>query len=563
MSEGEHLCCEVVVVGSGFAGSILARILARAPIPGGRSRRVVLVERGAHPRFALGESSTPLAAISLERLAHRHGLADLRAFAAYGRWSAAQPRLRRGLKRGFSFFAHRRGMPFGVSSQAEARLLVAASPSDELADAHWLRQDVDAELATRAQEAGVIFRDRTVLTGYEEGANGVVLRGERQGRRLTIEADFVVDASGRDGFLAGCLGLTSVVDQVPVTSSLLAGHFHGVHGFVETVSEEGTRLAAGPYPDDRAAVHHLLEEGWMYQLPFDHGVMSAGFLLPPGGDAGRLAAAASAGDGDRLWRYWRCLCADYPSLSRQFRHAGPAGRLIYRRRVQHRLDRAVAVGGRGRWLLLPGGYAFADPLFSTGIAWSLVAVERVASLWDGLAAGEVPEPAALAGYGALLSREASWIESLVATAYRAIEVAQAAPGVGADLRPFAAVAQLYFVAASFHEASQRLKPEGCDWPWEGFLACDEGGLRAILDEADHWLCTWEEGLEGASWADRAAEFERWIGPAIEPWNIAGLADPRRQNLYPVDFAPLVAGAAKLGLSVAQVEAALPRLGGLG
>ena len=54
--------CEVAIVGSGFAGSLLARILAVLGYD------VVLLERGRHPRFAIGESSTPLANLSLERI---------------------------------------------------------------------------------------------------------------------------------------------------------------------------------------------------------------------------------------------------------------------------------------------------------------------------------------------------------------------------------------------------------------------------------------------------------------------------------------------------------------
>jgi FADH2 O2-dependent halogenase len=53
---------EVAVVGSGFAGSLMARVLATLGYD------VVLLERGTHPRFAIGESSTPLANLSLERL---------------------------------------------------------------------------------------------------------------------------------------------------------------------------------------------------------------------------------------------------------------------------------------------------------------------------------------------------------------------------------------------------------------------------------------------------------------------------------------------------------------
>ncbi len=44
---------DVIVLGAGFAGSMIALVLHQL------GRRVVLVERGRHPRFALGESSTP------------------------------------------------------------------------------------------------------------------------------------------------------------------------------------------------------------------------------------------------------------------------------------------------------------------------------------------------------------------------------------------------------------------------------------------------------------------------------------------------------------------------
>src|SRR5881392_3003048 len=120
--------CEIVIVGSGFAGSLLARVLAVLDYD------VVLLERGTHPRFAIGESSTPLGNLSLERIARRYNLPDCYRLAAHGRWIEHHADLRRGLKRGFTFYRHHSGER--VSSE---RLLVAASPSDDVADTHWLR----------------------------------------------------------------------------------------------------------------------------------------------------------------------------------------------------------------------------------------------------------------------------------------------------------------------------------------------------------------------------------------------------------------------------------------
>src|SRR4051812_44674615 len=143
--------CEVAIVGSGFAGSLMARVLAV------QGYDVVLLERGSHPRFAIGESSTPLANLSLERLGVRYGLADCYRLAAHGRWCAHHPELRRGLKRGFTYYRHHPGEPFANRGLTSERLLVAASPEDKVADTHWLRADIDAHFVREAQAAGVEY----------------------------------------------------------------------------------------------------------------------------------------------------------------------------------------------------------------------------------------------------------------------------------------------------------------------------------------------------------------------------------------------------------------------
>ena len=65
----EHVDADVAVIGSGFAGSLVSLALTRC------GRRVAMIERGRHPRFAIGESSTPLANLLLEELADRYEIA--------------------------------------------------------------------------------------------------------------------------------------------------------------------------------------------------------------------------------------------------------------------------------------------------------------------------------------------------------------------------------------------------------------------------------------------------------------------------------------------------------
>ena len=53
----------------------------------------------------------------------------------------------------------------------------------------------------------------------------------------------------------------------------------------------------------------------------------------------------------------------------------------------------------------------------------------------------------------------------------------------------------------------------------------------------------------------------WVTRAISTRNIAGLAEPQRHNLYPVDFDVLVERHALLGMTREELVAALPALRG--
>src|SRR5262245_59267084 len=94
---GSRLDVDVAIVGSGFAGAIAAMALQR------RGRRVALIERGRHPRFVIGESTTPLTNLLLEELADRYDLPRLRVFSKWGTWQRARPDVSCGIKRGFTF----------------------------------------------------------------------------------------------------------------------------------------------------------------------------------------------------------------------------------------------------------------------------------------------------------------------------------------------------------------------------------------------------------------------------------------------------------------------------
>ena len=529
--KAEH--AQVVIVGSGFAGALLARLLAV------QGFAVILIERGRHPRFAIGESSTPLANLCLERLAEHYGQPDLHQLAAHGRWLEHLPDLRRGRKRGFTFYRHEPGKHYANDAENRARLLVAASPTDHVADSHWLRADVDHHMVRRAVAAGVDYRDATQVTEVAVSGRGVSLRTEGEGGIREIRAEMIVDATGPGGLLRRALRIPSLLRRTATRSSLLFSHFTDVRLFADVARETGTTMPDGPYPEDWAASHHVLDEGWMYVLRFDDGLVSAGLLATPGGE--RHFSLAVQGDAAASWQ---ALLARYPSLAAQFRDARPVFPIRFTGRVQHRLARAAGP----RWVVLPHTFAFVDPLFSTGIAWSLLAVERLAeSFANARARGEtVPRAPVLRRYEALLTGEAEQIDRLVAGSYLGLS----------DFSLFVSQAMLYFAVVSFAETRRRLASGS---PWNGFLGADDPNVEGLYRESYRRLARLTRGGRRRASAEDSRDFGDWVARAIASRNVVGLADPARRNLYPVDLDVLVERSHLLGLTPAAVRRALPRL----
>ena len=124
---------DLAIVGAGFGGSLMAMVAHRLGLS------VVLLEQGRHPRMAIGESTTPLSNLLLEKLCAAYDLPRVAPLAKWGSWQRTYPELGCGLKRGFTFY------------HGEEALLVAASPRDEIADTHWYRSDVDHFLVREAQ----------------------------------------------------------------------------------------------------------------------------------------------------------------------------------------------------------------------------------------------------------------------------------------------------------------------------------------------------------------------------------------------------------------------------
>lgn len=528
--------CQVCVLGSGFAGSILLWILAR------RGLCVVVVDRSVHPRFAIGESSTPLADFLLRQIAKQFGVPELHALSSWGKWQAKHPDLRCGLKRGFSYYQHEPHTSFSDDAQHSRSYLVAASASDDASDTHWHRADVDAWLLAQARVAGADVLEGTQVQSIVRIDDQWEVRlasisdeaGEQSHATETLRCEFVVDASGAGGVVGRQLGLARLDDSLLTRTGSVFGHFRGVGRMAEEL--RSALQADDPFPCDAAAQHHLLADcrravderhnhaqryGWMWMLRMQDDITSVGLTVPESFLEGLTPPAAG--------RYFHNVIDRYPTIRNLLAKAhliAPHGRdgqpeLSFAPRV----SRLWAVAAGDNWCMLPSTVGVVDPLHSTGIAHALSGVHRASELLCqqfGIVGKQPERPPrdAWSEYSRDVIEEVRWIDEIVHLCYRALEI---------SFDTFVAVSSLYFVAAVHSERSmleqlgegQLAKGQHFNQPRDGFLLTNNTALRQVAAEVRKRLSQ----SETESTTDLAA----WIREAIAPWNDFGLLEAGNKN----------------------------------
>jgi len=495
---------DVAVLGSGFSGSLTALCLNKI------GRTVALLEQGKHPRFAIGESSTPIANMMLRDLASKYDLPRVAPLAKYGTWRDNYPQLTCGLKRGFSYFAHRRGEPFHATDHHAHELLVAASADDPHSDTHWLRADIDRFLFDEAAAEGIHALDRCrVHSLHKDDAGGWHVECERNKETLSIRAAFLIDASGASGIVPRALNIAEAASSFQTHSRAIYSHFHGVRPWKEYFEKMGGRVADHPFDCDHAAQHHILDDAWLWVLRFTNGVTSAGLVLD-----NRRYPLDTAGSEEEEWSRW---LARYPSLARMFEEAAFAdapGRLVRTGNLQRRWSKLV---GRD-WALLPHTAGFVDPLHSTGIAHSLCGVQRIvqicAELW-----GMNEFVPALHCYEAGVHQELDLIDALVSACYTTMN----------DFDHFTAASMLYFAAATSYE---HLYTEGNRSL--RFLCAGDPRFQEAVRGAAEFIASVNRTSGAVTDFDCSNEITR----LIRPFNRVGLCDHTVNNMYPYTAAPI-------------------------
>ena len=225
--------CDVAVIGGGPGGSTTATFLARAGL------RVLLFEREAFPRFHVGESLLPATLPLFDRLGVHEEIARHGFQVKHGATFTDQEM---GLEHTFYFL---RGKPWPAHAYQVPRA------------------EFDALLLRHAAKQGADVRQPATVSAVAFDADGATVAGVAEDGSFNLRTKFLVDATGREGFLASRVGRR---DRVPNLGKVaLFAHFRGA--------------ARAPGMDEGNIQIHVFNEGWFWWIPFAGDLTSIGCVL--------------------------------------------------------------------------------------------------------------------------------------------------------------------------------------------------------------------------------------------------------------------------------------------
>ncbi len=323
---------DVLIIGGGPAGSTIGTFLAR----GGRN--VVLLEKDEHPRFHIGESLLPM---NLPILQHLGVLDQMDRIGV--------------IKRGADFTYS--DNPFVYRTYNFNRAL-GQSPDHAF---EVKRETFDHMLFKNCQQAGVETHEnhRVLRVELDDAGAHRVFSKDTDGNDHHWTPRFLVDASGRDAFLAGANGWKRKNSHH--ASAAIFGHFKSVQR----------------RPGDNAGNISLywFPHGWLWMIPLQDDVMSIGAVCWP--------EYLKQRRGETEAFFWKTL-ALCPAAYERVGHAQAVTPIRVTGNYSYR---ATRLWGNG-YLLVGDAFAFIDPVFSSGVYLAMNSAEGGVSIVEHWLSGE-------------------------------------------------------------------------------------------------------------------------------------------------------------------------------
>ena len=329
--------CDVLVIGGGPGGSTAATLLAQ------RGLKVMQMEKAHHPRFHIGESLLPMNLPVFERLGVLDKVRALGVFKAGADFEADN-------ERGYNTFAFARALGHSPPHAFQV----------------W-RQDFDKMLFEHARENGVDAREGAEVVTVEQHAardTRISVRSD-DGRTYTVQARYVLDASGRDAFLAGKRRLKKKNPQHQ--SAAIFGHFRNAQ---YRAGEDAGNISI-----------YNFDHGWMWMIPLPNGVMSVGAVCRP-----QYLKQRRGRNTEFLFETLK----QNPALWTRLEQAQLIDDEV-RVTGNYSYD-ASTIGGPG-WMLVGDAFAFLDPVFSSGVYLAMSGAEQIAGVVDAVLKGPAREVA--------------------------------------------------------------------------------------------------------------------------------------------------------------------------
>ncbi len=397
MSEDEVF--DVAILGSGLAGTMLAAILAR------HGFRALLLEKGSHPRFAIGESLLPQSTMWMWILGERFHVPEIQHLANIESiYRHVSPTC--GLKRTIGFAYHHEGRR---QDPAEGHLLVP--PATPLtAESHLFREEIDLYMLRVARSHGAVYREQIDVRDFTLDGRLVRLRtstGEE------IRARYLVDGSGYRSPVAEKLGLRENPTRLRTRSRSIFTHLRGVRLYDDTLARGESPGLSARWSD--GTLHHVFAGGWFWVIPFNNYAASRNPLCSIGLT---LDMAQHPATGMAPQEEFQQIVDRFPSIAEQLRGAEAVRPWTATGRLQYS-SRPMADEMGGRCFLLAHAHGFVDALYSRGLISSFEILNALAAPLLGALADDDFSAQRFAGAAALQDALLTANDRMVHNSYRA------------------------------------------------------------------------------------------------------------------------------------------------